>query len=233
MGSVIKKEIRSYFESPVAYVLIGLFFIVSSIIYSTGLLIGQIKYANTLTSMGVMLIFVTPVLTMRSFAEEHKNGTTRMLLGSPLGIGRIVVGKYIASVAVFLLMLILSLAYVIIAAVYGGEITSQVFSGYVGFFLLGCAFIAIGTFMSSITESQIQAAVFTIVVLIIVWAADQLSFQIGGTVASILSRIAFYNRFAFFTQGIFDLSSIFFFFSVTVLFLILTNVSLRLRRISK
>ena len=169
MFSLYKKELRSYFYSPFAYVIAALFMLVFSIDFISGLSNLQgTKYAfsfpNILYTNFFYFIFLIPALTMRTFADERKSGTEVLLITSPLNVFQIVLAKFLAIATVFLMMLLLTLFFPLLTMITGQVMWSSLVCGYLGFFLWGLVCIAIGMMMSSFTESPIIAAILSVLV---------------------------------------------------------------------
>jgi len=233
MAAIFWKEVKSYFYSPMAYILIGLFILLTSIFFYPYLVYGSGDFNGVLSTMGFILLFITPVLTMRILAEDRKNGTEVLLITSPASITSIVVGKYLASCFVFMVMTVLTFVYPIIQLAFGATFTSQLIGGYIGFILLGATFISIGVFASSLTENQIIAVVISFVSLLIMWLADSLGSIIGGTPSKILNWFSLMNRYEDFNRGILGLSPVVYYLSFIVVFLFLTIRVIERRRWSQ
>ncbi|EMS71993.1 ABC transporter permease, partial [Ruminiclostridium cellobioparum] len=152
MYSIFKKEFKSYFNSPTAYVMIGLFIFISSMLFYMNLASATAEYNFNLNYMALILVLIVPILTMKVLADERKSGTEVLLITSPASLTSIVVGKYLAAFSVFLVMTGITLIYPIILAVLGEPAVSEIIGGYIGFILLGASFIAFGVFASSLTE---------------------------------------------------------------------------------
>ncbi len=188
MKAIFKKELRSFFLSMTGYALIaflitfvGIYFMIYNIGY------GYPYFAYTLSGVMLILLILVPVITMRSFAEEKKNRTDQLLFTSPIKIRDIVLGKYAAMVSVFFVPNVVFCLFPLIIKIMGN---SSLLSDYVSlmeFFLMGCAFIAIGMFFSSVTESPMIAAVITFAVTLILYIWDTL---IGYLPSSAFANLA-------------------------------------------
>src|SRR5690606_29640006 len=159
MKAIFWKEVKSYFYSPMAYILIGLFILLTSIIFMPYLRYGYGLFNNVLETMGFILIVAIPILTMRILAEDRKHGTEVLLITSPVNITSIVVGKFLAVYFVFFVMTALTFVYPIVMVAFGAKFTAQLVGGYIGFLLLGATYIAVGVFASSLTENQVIAVI--------------------------------------------------------------------------
>ncbi|MDX1358646.1 MAG: ABC transporter permease subunit [Clostridia bacterium] len=230
MFTVAKKEISTYFKSPIAYILIGLFMLMVSILFYTPFSVGSADFMPVLENMGFFLIFLIPIMTMRILAEDRKNGTEVLLLTSPTSLTQIILGKFIAMYFVFLTITVLSMIYPVILFSYGAVFTVQLVGGYIGFLLLGASFVAIGVFASAITENQIVAAIISFVALLLMWMADAFSTQVGGIIGTIMGWISLLSRYEIFTKGILGLPEIVYFLLFTGLFIFLTIRTIERRR---
>lgn len=176
MLAVFKRELKAYFTSPIGFVFVGLFLALSGIFFAVGnLLPGNPEYAGfqgTITF--VFSLFLVPILTMRLLTEETRQHTDQLLITSPLSVTDIVLGKYLSAVAVFLLTLVVTVLYPVIMSFFAllGLEGWKIVGGYVGFFLLGSAFIAVGLFFCSLTDNQIVAAMSTFAALLFIWILD-------------------------------------------------------------
>lgn len=170
MTAIYKRELQSYFTSMTGYVfiafmtaIIGIYFVILN------LMNGAPYFAYSLSSLSFTFLVSVPVLTMRSMSEEMKNKTDQLLLTSPVSVGGIVLGKYLAMVTVFGIVSLLTCACPLIMSLYGGKIQLSDYGSILAFFLMGCAAIALGMFISSLTESQIIACVGTFGVLLVLF----------------------------------------------------------------
>lgn len=233
MKAIFWKEVKSYFYSPVAYVLIGMFTLVSSIFFWPNLLTANGEFNNNLATMGYILIFLVPILTMRILAEDRKNGTEVLLLTSPVNLAGIVIGKYLAALFVFLVMVLVSFIYPIILFAFGASLTPHLVGGYIGFILLGASFISVGVFASALSENQVIAAIVSFVGLLIMWIADGIGGMVGGFVAKILYWISLLSRYEDFNRGVLSLSAIVYYLSFISIFIFLTIMIIERRRWSR
>lgn len=173
MLAVMKRELRTYFSTPIGYIFMGLFLLVSGFFFAYGNIIQRSTYYNGfLSSILFIFLFAVPLLTMRLLSEDARQHTDQLLLTSPLSITEIVLGKYLAAVVVFLLTLLITALYAVLVAVYGDLAMWETVGAYVGFILMGCCFISIGMFVSATTENQVTAAVVTFFALLLVWVID-------------------------------------------------------------
>lgn len=223
MLAVLKKELKSYLLTPVGYIFIGLFLLMFSIFFYLTIFQSQVLNFEYLFYNGAtILTFVTPVLTMRMFAEEKKSGTEQLLLTSPKSITSIVLGKFIAAAIIMIITELFTLMYFAILSFFGKPSILVAVTTLLGFFLLSLAYISFGMFASSITENQIVACVLTIGVFIAMWFLPDIS--------SIFDVFSLIYKFDKFPNGLISISEIITFISFTVLFILLTIITLQRRK---
>lgn len=190
MNAVFKKELKSCFNSMVGYIFVAfMIFIVSMFFSLYNLYAGSSLIRNTLSGVSFILVIIIPILTMRVMAEERKQKTDQLLYTAPVKITDVVLGKYLAMEVTFLMPVILFCLYPFIMKIYGKTTESMTmdFVALFGFFLLGSLYVAIGLFLSAITESQVIAAVFTFGILMITYfIGGILSFIPGSAIASLI-----------------------------------------------
>lgn len=170
MKAIYKRELDSYFHSMIGYVFIAFFLAFTGIYFMAyNLTYGYPVFSYVLSSLVFILMLAIPVLTMKSFSEDRKSKTDQLLLTAPISLGQIVMGKYLAMVTVFLIPNIIFCLFPLVIKMQGNAYFLMDYSGIFIFFLLGCVFISIGMFLSSLTESQIIAAISSIGVLLILY----------------------------------------------------------------
>ena len=190
MLAIYKKELKSYLTSMQGYVFMAFIMLVLGIYFTAyNLNYASPDFGTTLNSVTFVFLIITPILTMRLLAEEKRNKTDQLLFTSPVPIWKIVFGKYLGMVTIYLIPVVITLFYPLILAKYGTVSYPMTLTAIVGFFFLGCANIAVGLFLSSITESQVIAAVLTFVVLFC-------SFVMNG-IESFFSQTAMASMLAF------------------------------------
>jgi len=234
MYAVFKREVKAYFYSPIAYVLIGLFVLISSFMFIM-LNVGNqsAQFNMSLMWIGLILTVIIPMLTMRILAEDRKNGTDVLLISSPVSLTAVVVGKYLASCLVFLVMSALTLVFPIITYIYGLPSTPELIGGYIGFLLLGFTYVSVGVFASSLTENQVIAAAISFVTLLVMYFMGLIASYFGGTVAQVLNWVSFVSRYENFNMGILDLNSVIYYLSFSAVLLFLTVMIMDRRRWSQ
>lgn len=223
MLAVIKKELKSYLLSPIGYIFIGLFLLMFSLLFYGSTFYSRTMYFQyAFYNASTIITFLIPVLTMRMFAEERKNGTEQLLLTSPRSLVSIVIGKFIAAIIIVLLAVLGTLIHLAVLCHFGEPDMNVAMVTILGFFLLSIAYVAFGMFASSITENQIVACVVTIGVFIAMWFLPNVS--------KIFENISLISRFENFPQGVIALNEVVTFVSFTILFILLTIIVLQRRK---
>ena len=237
---IFQRELRSYFQSFIAYVLIATFLVLAGFFFYTDLNMHVMwsfqkvsfnvwsDYFFDLARYGLMIII--PLLTMRLFAEEKKLGTIELLWTYPLRDWELLAGKYLAALFFLVLMLVLTLVYPTITYFLYDIDSAPVFAGYLGLFLLGSSFIACGLLISSLTENQIVAAIGTFGLLLMFWFLTWNEAVANEKAITILLNVSLFDRLLTFTKGAIDLKDIIFFFNFHGFFLFLTLLSLTTRK---
>ncbi|MCR5186795.1 MAG: ABC transporter permease [Clostridia bacterium] len=220
MLAVLKKELKSYFLTPVGYIFIGLFLLILSVFFHTTIFSYRSPNFEFLFYNGAtILTFLTPILTMRMFSEERKNGTEQLLLTSPRGITSIVLGKFFAGVIMLIITELFTFIYFAILKYFTSPSIVLAATTLFGFLLLGICYVSFGMFISSLTESQVISAVVTIGVFLLIWFFP--------TRDQILSLI---DKFQMFPEGLIQLSDIITYASFTLMFILLTIITLQRRK---
>ena len=232
MTAIWKRELQSYFFTPVGYVFMGVFLLLSSVMFY--LQIMQQRSSDLLTFIGQMSylwMLLSPVLTMRLMAEERQKRTDQLLLTSPVSLPGIVLGKYAAALTVMLLTVLLTLAFVLIVALYGAVYPGELMVGYLGFILQGCAFLALDLFLSACASNPVTAAVMAFGANFAVWIMDMLVSVIDVRwISGALDFLSLYSRNEPFLMGQLSFASIGYDISFAVVFLALTMHRLDMRR---
>ena len=218
MWAIIKKEFKSYFLSPIGYIYIGIFLFITSLLFLVETFyVGSVEFNYMYSWTSLVITFTVPILTMRMFAEEKKTGTDQLLLTSPRSVTQIVLGKYIAACAVVFVTMLVQFGYFIILTFFGEPQLASFLVTLLGITLISMAYIAFGMFASSLTESQIIAAVISFVVFfIMLFIPSNNNFFGSLSLASALS-----NSFLIGTIALKDLVSMITFSIVFVLFTII------------
>lgn len=224
MLAIFKKEFKNYFLSPIGYIFVGVFTILASMFFSTGILMSQQADISIMFSdINLIYLFLAALLTMRLLSEEKNKKTEQLLLTSPVSITGIVLGKYLAAMAVFGVTMLVSLIYPFIMFRYGEPALSEVIGSYVGFILLWGAFISVGVFVSSLTESQMIAGVFTFAALLLIYFMSWFESSVENPIVlKILSWFSLLSRYGEFQSGILNFESVIYYISFIFVFLFLT-----------
>lgn len=232
MKVLFRKELTSYFATS-GFVFLGIFLLLSGVMFTVyNLLGGNGSMAGTFDLLKNLSFILFPVLTMRMFAEERRQGTERLLLTSRLTGAQIVLAKFFAALAVFVIALAFTLLYVGIIAVYGMPNWGGLAGSYTGFFLLGMAMAAVCTFVSSFAETQVTAAIgsFGVLFFMTMLASFTKSLAIP-IITPVLSVIAITTRYDAFTRGILSAGPIVYYIALTALMLFLTVKNIERRRL--
>ena len=236
---IFKKEIRTYFTSLIAYIVLTVFLVISGYLYYSDLAAFIIWGGANLTEglwqflyhdIRMILLLTIPLLTMRLFAEEKKLGTIELLVTYPFRDIEILTGKYLACLSILILMLMLTLLYPILLALFQTINPEPIITGYLGLFLLGAAFISCGIFVSSMTENQTVAALVSSGFIFFFWLIDWNEGAANPQLAQVLHHISLYEHFYNFARGVIDTKDIVFFIIFSFFFLFLTLRSLESRR---
>jgi len=237
---VFKKELRLYFGSFIAYSLATAFLLLTGYFFYTDMVFYDLfgDFMDITSSLWnyyfLDLRFVTmlilPLLTMRLFAEEKKLGTIELLWTYPLKDPQIILGKFLACLFVFVLMVLCTLAYPLLLASVHKFSWGPPLAGYLGIMLLGATFIACGTFISSLTENQVVCAMSTYGVLVFFWFLTWNEEAVGPQLISTVSHFSLFDRFEDFAKGVINTQDVVFFILATLFFLSLTLQSLESRK---
>ncbi|MEE9239694.1 MAG: ABC transporter permease subunit [bacterium] len=245
---VSRRELASFFFSPIAYVVLGAWSLILGVFYSGSFLnyalismqimrnpraAQQLNLTPTSAILGpvfssttVILLFVTPLLTMRLFSEEKKQGTMELILTYPVRDGEILMGKYLSALLMYVLMLVLTLIYPVILSAFVEVEWPVVGAGYLGMLLMGSAFLSIGLFASSLTSNQIVSAMVAFMVLLVSFILDFLAASAGEVFGAVLRHLSMGIHLRNFIQGIVDTRDVIFLLNVNILCLFLTMRSL-------
>src|SRR5437588_9605174 len=254
--AIAKKELNIYFATPIAYVMFTLFVVIGSYFFLR--LLGAYEQAsmaymrfqqpemmnrlnfqdaifrNLFGNLGVILIFIIPFLTMRLVAEEKRQKTMELLYTTPITPGDIVWGKYLAAIAILVCTLGLTLLYPVlvqlVAKDQNGVEWRSILLGYAGLFLLGAAYMALGLFISSLTESQVVAALITFVVLLMTWIIGWTAQETEGAMREFVQYLSSVTHLDSFSRGTVDLKDLVYFLSICALGLFATHRAIEAHR---
>lgn len=224
MSAIYKRDLRAYFTSPLGFVFVAAFLIVINInffitcVYSAS---SQVQYVFEF--MTYVMIFVIPILTMRSFSEDYKQKTDQLLLTAPVRLSGIVLGKFLAALTVFLVPLAFTLIFVLVVATFGHPSGYTILGNYIAIVAVAAAYISIGCFISSLTQNQLVACVASLAAFIAMYLFDNLYTLATSTVIkNLIYWFSMFRRYSNFTRGIFSFSDFIYYVSIAGLFLFFT-----------
>jgi len=241
--AIAQKELRGYFASPIAYIVIGFFALVFGWFYYVAVSYflqaslqmgmpgaGQVNI-NTmairplLQNVAVVALFMLPLITMRTYAEEKRSGTIELLLTSPLKDVEIILGKFAGALLLWCLMLVVTLIPMALLYAYGRPEWKPILTGYLGLVLMGECFISVGLFISSLTRNQVVAAVVTFAVFLFLWIITWIGSFSGPTVDKVTQYLSIVEQFDDFAKGVIDTSHLIYYISFIGFGLFLTAKS--------
>lgn len=224
MWAIIKKELKTYFLSPIGYVVIGILLLVFSLFFwLTTIQSGSVDLSSLYYYVALYgLIIAVPMLTMRMFSEERKNGTEQLLLTSPISITKVVLGKLIASLGVIIITLLISFGYFGLVSLFGKASIMSVLTAMLGFILVSIAALSVGMFASSITENQVISAIVTVAFLVLTLFIENIRSSLSS-----LSIMSFYEKFP---VGVISLKEIAGLVSFSIVFIALTILVMQRRK---
>lgn len=216
------KEFRGYLTSPMAYIVICIFLLVTGTFFSTYLT--SIDYTDTtlkgfLDVANIFMLLFAAMITMRSLAEEKKLGTWELLLTSPVKDAEVILGKFLGSLGITAVMLALTMYYPLLLIIFGDPDMGPIWTSYLGLLLLGSAALSVGIFASSLTSNQIISAVVSLGVLFALWFIGMTSSMVPESIGNVLSYISLSYHFSSFSIGIIDTRGVIYYLSITALFL--------------
>ena len=224
MWAIIKKEFKTYFLSPIGYVVIGILLLTCSLFFylttiqSASVDLGALYFYAALYG----LIIAAPILTMRMFSEERKNGTEQLILTAPISITKVVLGKLIGALGVIFVTLLISFGYFGIISIFGKTSIIAVLTSMLGFLLISTSAISLGMFASSITENQVISAIITVAFLILSIFVENINSSLSK-----ISIISFYQKFP---VGVISLEEIAGLVSFSIVFIGLTIIVMQRRK---
>lgn len=232
MIAILKREFRAYFLAPLGYVIVAVAYFFTNYYFFTINLYGNTTDFSSLYNMlFTVALFLVPVLTMRLMSEDKRAKTDQQILTAPVSRFGIVMGKYLAAVCVYLVAISATMLDAVIASFYGRVDWPCVLGNFLGLCLLGMALIAVCMFLSSITESQVIAAVLGFAVSLLLVLVDAIAYVVNSKfLQAVFSYISFNDRYDPFTIGVIDLANVLFFVSVAALFIAFSTAVLERRR---
>lgn len=232
MSAILKRELSSYFNSAIAYVVMAVYFFFSGLFFYAYCFEGNTSTLSYVYSnMFVIILFIIPIITMKTFSEEKRQKTDQALLTSPASLTEIVLGKFFGAFVLYAICCCIFLVYAIVISFFATPEWSVILCTFIGILLLGASLIAINVFISVLTESMIIAAIAGMGAGLIIYMMNSFIQMISiEWITNILNKIDFVNYYTNFTYGLLDISDIIFFLSVTGLFLFFTVRALEKRR---
>jgi gliding motility-associated transport system permease protein len=241
--AIAQKELKSYFASPIAYIVIGVFALLYGFFYfimlqyfmrvslqamaggGQSVNINEMMLRPMLQNVTVIVLFVLPMVTMRTYSEEKRSGTIELLLTSPLTDFQIIVGKFLGALALYATMLAVTLIHIAILFIYGSPEWKPLVTAYAGLLLLGSCFIAMGLFVSSLTKNQVVAGVVTFGLALFLWVISWLSSFSTGTIGTLATYLSLIDHFDDFSKGVIDTTHLAYYLSFITFALFLTAKS--------
>jgi ABC-2 type transport system permease protein len=247
--AIAQKELKGYFASPIAYIVLGFFALMFGYFYyalvvffnqqsmrMAGMGGGPAMNVNdqlirpVFLNMSVVLLFVLPMLTMRTYSEEKRSGTIELLLTAPLTDFQIIMGKFLGAMALYTAMLAVTLIHVGVLFAFGNPEWKPIASGYLGIFLLGGCFVALGLLISSLTRNQVVAGMVTFAVFLMLWVINWVAQFTGPTTQAVLNYLSITDHLDDFTRGIIDTKHLVYYLSFIAFGLFLTARSVDTER---
>jgi ABC-2 type transport system permease protein len=241
--AIARKELKSYFASPIAYIVIGVFALLYGFFFTVMLSffvresmqmgqfgmggpqsmnLNQMLIRPLLQDVAIIVLFMMPAITMRTYAEEKRSGTIELLLTSPLTDFQIIMGKFLGALAFYSVMLAVSMIHIAILFIYGRPELKVVLSAYLGLLLLGASFISLGLLISSLTKNQIVAAIVTFGVFLFLWVINWIASFSGPTMDTLANYLSIIQQYDDFGKGVLDTSHIIYYLSFITFGLFLT-----------
>jgi ABC-2 type transport system permease protein len=245
--AIADKELRSYFSSPIAYIIIGFFLLPFGVFFYLYLAafvkqsmqqaqfggpvnINQNVIRYVLQNASVIILFIMPMITMRTYSEEKRSGTIELLLTSPVTDLEIIVGKFLGALGLYVALLAVTLPHMGILFVYGSPEWRPLVAGYLGLLLMGGAFVSLGLLISSTTNNQIVAGIVTFVVFLLLWIVGWFADSAGPTIGPITSWLSITEHFDDFSKGIIDTKHVLYYLTLITFGLFLTAKSVDTER---
>jgi ABC-2 type transport system permease protein len=249
MGNIIaiaNKELRSYFASPIAYIVIGIwallfgyfyyailhFFVQQSLQMSQfgmqgpqSMNVNQQLIRPLIQNTLILMLFLLPSLTMRAYSEEKRSGTIELLLTSPVTDFQIILGKFVGAMALFSVMLGVTLIHIALLFVYGHPEWKPILTAYIGLLLMGGCFISLGLFISSLTRNQIVAGMVTFAVFLLLWVITWIGSAAGPQVEKVTNYLSIVDHYDDFGKGVLDTTHLIYYVSFITFGLFLTAKS--------
>lgn len=234
MGAIFRRELRSFFTNPIGYVVLAVMYCMSGyFFFNYNLSINSADMTNVFVQLFTIIVLALPFLTMRLFSEEKRQKSDQALFTAPIGLTAIVVGKFLATLLLFIIGLSITLVFGVVLAI-GKAVPdwTMIIGNYLGLALVGGFIISLGVFVSALTESQVIAAIGTLALSLMLLLVDLLNvlFAYSKWIATVTEFMSITSRYADFALGLIYYDNVFFFLSLQALFLFLTVRVLDKRR---
>jgi ABC-2 type transport system permease protein len=247
--AIAQKELRSYFASPIAYIVIGIWAVLYGFFYAS-LLAYFVRQSMQMSQFGgaqpvnineqmirllfqnvtILILFLLPAITMRTYSEEKRSGTIELLLTSPVTDMQIILGKFLGALGLYAAMLAVTLIHIGILFIYGNPEWKPIATTYLGLLLFGGCFISVGLLISSLTKNQIVAFVASLGVFLLLWIIDWMGSFAGPTVNAVLTYLSIIGHLEDFTKGVLDTTHLIYYLSFIGFGLFLTAKSVDTER---
>lgn len=229
--TIYAKELKSYFNSPIAYIVMIVFLAIVGWFFTSSLFTNNLSTLRGMFDMvPFVFLFFIPAITMRSFSEEKKQGTIELLLTKPITDMELVIGKFLSAQMLTLITLIPTLVYFIVMLIIGDMDIGAAIGGYIGLILLSAVYIGVGIFMSSLTENQVVAFISSFLVMFILFMAGKILMQVSPALVSAVEYIGTDYHFSNVARGVIDTRDIIYYASMITLTMFLTKTSLESRK---
>ena len=245
--AIAGKELRSYFASPIAYLVIGFFALLYGYFFAVmlqwfvrqgmnmmggpqALNVNQDMLRPVLQNVTVLLLFVLPAMTMRTYSEERRSGTIELLLTSPLTDFQIIMGKFLGALSLYSVMLAVTLLHIGVLFIYGSPEWKPIITSYLGLLLLGGSFLSVGLFVSTLTTNQIVAYISTFSVFLLLWVVSWIGSFTSGWVTDVTQYLSIVEHFDDFSKGVIDTTHVIYYLSLITFGLFLTARSVDTER---
>lgn len=229
--TIYKKELRSYFTSPVAYIVMVVFLIITGWFFTNGLFLANVvSMRSVFDIIPFILLFFIPAISMRTFAEEKKSGTIELLLTKPVTDYDIVIGKFLSTLSLAAITFLPTLVYVVSLKFLGPLDIGSIISAYIGLVLMCGIYVGIGLFASSLTENQVIAFIVSFLIVFVLFMMNKILVFVPSPFNSILEYISSDYHFSSIARGVLDTRDLIYYFSGIYIMLLLTKTSLESRK---
>jgi ABC-2 type transport system permease protein len=224
MLAVAGKELRAYFHSPIAYLVMTVYAVICGYVFysSTAFFMARTFQMEAMGGMTVVLLFLIPLITMRLYAEEKRSGTIELLLTSPLTDLEIILGKFLGALALFAVLEAITFLYFTVLFIYGNPNARPLVAGAMGFFLYGAALMALGMWFSAFTKNQIIAGAVGLAVFLLLFLLDWVTAYSSGAAGRVMSFLALTTHFDNFSKGVINLGDLCYYLSVVIFGIFMT-----------